>query len=420
MLSNYVKQAWHTFRETPLVSLISLLGTALSIAMIMVVVLLFQIKLAGYSPESKRARMLYVNTTSAVQITGHEQNNGGMSIRVAKECYYPLATAEAVAVFSREIRPVWLPARRLFDEHTVKYVDPGFWKVFDFTFVAGHPFTEADFRSAIPKVVITDRLAASFFGSEEVVGKSIVIDYIEYAVTGVVKSVSRAATDAFAEVWVPYTTRQSLSESCCEGIGGGLRAVLLAPSVSAKKEVCRELDGQIRRFNQGQKEFKLELLFGQPLSRLDVAIGNNGFKGGISLRDYLFHTGGLLLFLLLIPALNLVSVVQSAVQKRSGELGLRRAFGASRKKLVGLVLSENMVVTLMGSMLGLLLSVLLLYLGKRFLLYGEVELQASMLFQPAFFLSALGFAVVLNLLSAWLPAWRISRKQIVTSLGEEK
>lgn len=55
MILHYCKQAWFTFRQTPLVSVISLLGTALSIAMIMVVILLFQIKLAGYSPESGRA-----------------------------------------------------------------------------------------------------------------------------------------------------------------------------------------------------------------------------------------------------------------------------------------------------------------------------------------------------------------------------
>lgn len=420
MILIHVKQAWHTFRETPLVSLISLLGTALSIAMIMVVVLLFQIKLAGYSPESNRSRMLYVYSTSAVSRSGGEGSNGRMSAHVAKECYYALKTAEAVTVFTHEVHPVSLPAKRLFDEYTVKYTDPGFWHVFDFNFVAGNPFTEADFRSALPKAVITDRLAATLFGSEEAVGKSIVIDYVDYAVTGVVRPVSSAAWDAFADVWVPYTTNSSLSEGYCEGIIGRFRAVMLAPSVAAKKEVSREVEEHIRRFNAGQKEFTLKLFSTQPFGRLEIAIGNTGFRKEVSLRDYLFDTGGLLLFLLLIPALNLVSVVQSSVQKRSGELGVHRAFGASRGKLIRLVLSENMVVTLAGSVLGLLLSLFLLYLGKRFLMYGEVELQGSMLFKPVFFISALCFAVLLNLLSAWLPAWRISGRQIVTALGEEK
>lgn len=413
-------QAWHTFRETPLVSLLSLSGTALSIAMIMVVILLFQIKWAGYRPESMRGRMLYVYGTAARGIAGQGTNNGGMSAHVVKECYYTLQTPEAVTAFAAEQRPLSLPEKRLFDEYTVKYTDPGFWKVFDFTFVAGRPFTEADFRSALPAAVLTKRLAAKLFGTEEAVGKSVVIDYAAYTVAGVVENVSRAAENAFADVWVPYTTNASLMTSVCEGIGGDFRVVMLAPSAADKPAVCRELEEGIKRFNAGQQEYTLGLLSRQPFGRWEIAIGNNGFWREVTCWDYLFDKGGLLLFLLLIPALNLVSVVQSAVQKRSGELGLRRAFGASRVRLILQVLSENMVITLLGGVAGLLLSLLLLYLCKHFLMYGDAELQPGMLFQPVFFISALCFAALLNVLSAWIPAWRISRKEIVSSLGEEK
>lgn len=403
-----------------MVSLLSLSGTALSIAMIMVVILLFQIKWAGYRPESRRGRMLYVYGTVARSMTGQGSNNGGMSAQVVKECYYTLKTPEAVTAFAAEQRPLSLPHKRLFDEYAVKYTDPGFWKVFDFTFVAGRPFTEADFRSALPAAVLTERLATRLFGSEDAVGKSVVIDYATYTVTGVVENVSQAAENAFADVWVPYTTNASLMTSVCEGIGGDFRVVMLAPSAAKKPAVCRELEEEIKRFNAGQQEYTLALFSRQPFGRLEIAIGNNGFWNEVTLGDYLFDRGGLLLFLLLIPALNLVSVVQSGVQKRSGELGLRRAFGASRIRLIFQVLSENMVITLLGGAAGLLLSVLLLYLCKHFLMYGEVELQPGMLFQPVFFISALCCAALLNVLSAWIPAWRISRKQIVSALGEEK
>ena len=47
-------------RENRLISLISILGTALSIAMIMVVILVFQVQLTSFVPEVNRDRMLYV------------------------------------------------------------------------------------------------------------------------------------------------------------------------------------------------------------------------------------------------------------------------------------------------------------------------------------------------------------------------
>ena len=131
--------------------------------------------------------------------------------------------------------------------------------------------------------------------------------------------------------------------------------------------------------------------------------------------------GGLLLFLLLVPALNLMGVTQSAVQKRRSEMGIRKAFGATYGDLVRQVLYENGVITLVGGVLGLLLSFLLLPLCRSFLLEkADTVLQSDMLFKPGLFLVALLFCLLLNLLSAGIPALRIARQQIAASLkGEE-
>lgn len=52
MFRQYFKQAIQMLKENRLTSVISILGTALSIAMILVVILQFQIKLVGFRPES--------------------------------------------------------------------------------------------------------------------------------------------------------------------------------------------------------------------------------------------------------------------------------------------------------------------------------------------------------------------------------
>ncbi|MEG2068028.1 MAG: ABC transporter permease, partial [Tannerellaceae bacterium] len=399
---------------------VSILGTALSIAMIMVVVVLFQIKLVGYSPESARSRLLYVYGTLSQKLDGRGSNNGKASARVINECYYGMHTPEAVTASAYEVLPVSLPGKRLFEEYEILYTDPGFWKVFDFTFIAGHPFTEADFRSALPVAVVSDRLAALFFGQEEAIGKEIVIDYVNYQVVGVVKAVSKAATDAYADMWIPYTTSSAcMSRGVNEGVSGPFQIVMLAHSSADFEAIRAELDDRIRQFNVGQKEYSLGFVNNVgPIDRLDIAIGCNGFQRTVTMMDYLLDTGALLLLLLLVPAFNLVSVIQSSVQKRSGEFGVRRAFGSSRSKLMAQVLSENMVVTLLGGVLGLLLSVAFLHLGKAVLLNGsDVALDASMILKPIFFISALCFSVLLNTLSAFIPAWRASKKVIVDALN---
>ena len=60
MIKQYIKQALSMLRENPLISVISILGTALSIAMIMIVILVFQVQLTNFVPEVNRDRMLYV------------------------------------------------------------------------------------------------------------------------------------------------------------------------------------------------------------------------------------------------------------------------------------------------------------------------------------------------------------------------
>lgn len=418
MIKQYFKQACNMLSENPLISLISILGTALSIAMIMVIVIMIQVKLSGYSPESARDRMLYLSGTGAVAKDEKMRNNGQMSAHIVRECLYNLKQPEAVTAGFVEDRAVSLPAHRLFNEYRVRYIDPGFWKVFDFAFLDGKPFTEADFRSAIPVAVINEGLARKLFEGEEALGRTIVIDYVDYRVVGVVKSVSRAAADAYGDVWLPYTCHTGkYGFSRYEGIAGDFNAILLARHSSDFAAIRQELAGSVARFNSAQKEYDLSF-GGGPYDRLDVLAGSYGLRK-VSVREYLLDTGLLLLFLLLVPALNLTSVIQSSIQKRRSEMGLRKAFGATGDRLIMQVLSENMVITFFGGVLGLLLSIALFYLGKTMLIGANTQVSADMLLQPGLFGAALLFALLLNLLSAALPAIRISRQQIVNALTDK-
>ena len=72
-----------------------------------------------------------------------------------------------------------------------------------------------------------------------------------------------------------------------------------------------------------------------------------------------------------------------------------------------------------GGLIGIVLSVILLQLGKSFLLTKDTVVTFEMLFKPVLFAAALFFTLLLNLLSAGLPAIRISREQIVEALNNK-
>ena len=375
MIKQYIKQSIQMLKENRLVSVISIAGTAISIAMIMVVVLVFQIQFANFYPENNRDRMMYVDSGTEVK-TSNGWNRGNMSPEAVKECFYSLEIPEAVSGYAMQLKPLSIPGKRMYKGYQIKYTDTGFWKVFSFRFLTGKPFTQADFDSGITQAVVSESVARKLYGTTDVVGKTVIIDLTAYTVCGVVKDVSRAADTAFGDVWVPYTTDRILMTNA--------------------------------KIN----------FFENPITRFDIAIGSIGQRK-VDVKDYLLETGSLLLFLLLVPALNLLGVTQSAVQKRRAEMGVRKAFGATYGVLVRQILYENSVITLIGGLVGLLLSLLLLPVCKDFLLQSrDTALSGDMIFQPAVFLLALFFSLLLNLLSAGIPAMRIARQKIVISLKD--
>ena len=415
MIKQHIKQAVQLLKENRLVSCISIIGTALSIAMVMVVVLLFQIQLSGYYPEYNRDRMLYIQGTEATSKNGTDTNRGGMSAEVVRECFYSLKTPEKVTAIYSEDLPISLPNKRLFKEYNVKYTDDGFWSIFNFRFITGKPFEKADFLSGIPKAVITDQTARELFGTTDVLGKNIVINFINYLITGVVKEVSRAARDSYAEAWIPYTTKdQLMSLQYADGVSGGFNVCILAKHSKDFASIRTELKQQTARYNEGKQLYKVGFAE-NPISRLDIAMGSEGFRK-VDYKDFILETGSLVLFMLLIPALNLIGVTQASIQRRKSEVGLRKAFGATYSKLVSQILYENLVITLLGGALGLLFSFGLLNISKDFLLQNNTMINSDMLFQPGTFVATLFFVLLMNFLSAGIPALRIAKQPIVEAL----
>ena len=93
-INQYIKQSWRLLRQNRLAALLSILGTALAICMIMVFVILFIANTAAFKPESYRADTYYV---THVKIEGKTDGRRiamtGLGLPFIKECFYPLQSA---------------------------------------------------------------------------------------------------------------------------------------------------------------------------------------------------------------------------------------------------------------------------------------------------------------------------------------
>lgn len=419
MLKQYLKQAIQIIRENRLVSTISILGTAISIMMIMIVLLIMQIQLVNYYPENKRDRMLYAEggATHVISMDQERESQGNMSVETAKACFYSLTTPETVTAFYSGDFAFSLPTRMAFNSFPVKGVDSNFWKVFSFHFTKGNPFSEADFDSGMKQIVLSETIARRFFGTTDVIGQEILLNRVPYRICGVVEDVSEAASTAYAAAWVPYSSIPAImrQEADFENIRGLLSVVILARDASDFESIRNELATKLAQYNQTKRDYKVDF-HRNPVTRWEKLRGSVG-QTYVEWKDYWLETGALLLLLIVVPALNLLGVTQSSIQKRQAEIGVRKAFGATNRDIIRQVLCENAVTTLLGGFVGFVLSLLVLPLCKDFLLHSsDTTLSFSMLVRPSAFILALLFSLLLNLLSAGIPAWWISRKAIVEAV----
>ena len=61
-MKRLIKQAIHLIRQNPFYSLITIIGTAVTIAFVMVVVMIYEFRTANIAPESHRSRVMYTDT----------------------------------------------------------------------------------------------------------------------------------------------------------------------------------------------------------------------------------------------------------------------------------------------------------------------------------------------------------------------
>lgn len=143
-------------------------------------------------------------------------------------------------------------------------------------------------------------------------------------------------------------------------------------------KICAgEAEARLASFNSTLSDYKADMLHLPTTQVEEWLYGGNEKPQDVS-RVYLRY-GVVLFILLLVPALNLSSITFSRMRKRVAELGVRRAFGATKRDIVSQVLLENLVLTLAGGLLGLVLSFFSLWLLRDWLLttsLGEAGLSA--------------------------------------------
>lgn len=420
----YIQGAIGSLKAQPLVSWVSIAGTALAIFMIMMAVMSEDIQTAPYAPESNRDRWLVVNGASIANVDWEEEteSNGGMGYHMIKQTIYAMQTPEAVAVVDWQTEALLSDASgKAFGARSFG-VDDGFWKVMDFSFISGKPFDKGDFESGQPVAVLSESTARRLFRTSDAAGREFRINHVPYRVRGVVKDVSTLATYAWSEVWIPYTANGSSDDSWCDYMGS-LKAIILPRTREDMPKVREEYKTLMAKFGEETKlkgwKFDLRERPYDQETAVNTPWVNMGPDMG-AVRRMRYFTWAILL---LVPAVNLSSMTHSRLTRRREEIGVRRAFGATRGNILADLFIENLLITIAAGIIGLALSVVFAFFGAESVFAAQAmggnvtNISPMMLLNWNTFGLALLFCLILNILSVTLPALQAAKTNVVNALA---
>lgn len=115
---------------------------------------------------------------------------------------------------------------------------------------------------------------------------------------------------------------------------------------------------------------------------------------------------------LLLSAFGIYGLISFVAASRTREAGIRMALGATRKNIVGLVVSQGIRLTLLGAFAGVVVSALLARLLSG-MLFGVRALDGTTLLLTISILGAV------TTIAALIPAWRSSRVEPMSALRTE-
>ena len=406
MLKNYFKIAIAVLKRRKFFTFISLFGISFTITILVVLTAFIDKVINDKYPDKKRDRLLFVNN---IEQRGPQALNGSsLSYYFYSHYASTLKTPYKMAISSMyQGTNTYVNNKKIAINY--KYTNDSFWEVLDFDFLEGKPYTKQQLDNGERVTVISEDLKKEYFGDvPSVVGKYIEADNVQYRVNGVVRNVPITTYMLYGDMYLPYSVAKSDYKSNTS-YGGPNLLILMAKTTADVPKIQKEFEEMVRRLPMSDKMYDHIYCHADTFITGYVRTGNEEQSGVVIA---LTAISIFVLLVMLLPTLNLVNINITRIMERSSEIGVRKAFGASSRTLVYQFIVENLILTFLGGLIGIVFSWFIIRVINSANLIDNVVLSLN----ATVLLFALLTCLIFGLLSGVYPAWRMSRLNVVNAL----
>jgi putative ABC transport system permease protein len=402
-LSGLVKTAGRSILRNRVRSLLTMLGIIIGVASVIVMVAV------GEGAEQQIRRQIEAMGTNVLTIrSGSMQARGGVRIATGGRRTLTLDDIDRLRSIPgiAAISPISRASGRVVGgggnwQTTAMGVTPDFLVIRDWDLDAGVMFTEQDIRAAAKIAVIGRTVADELFPGQDPVGASIRIGAMPIQIVGVLRERGQnMGEDQDDIVLMPVTTvmRRMNGTRFIDQI---MISAVSMDAIAGVQAEAEEVLRSVRRLG--------------PNAESDFNIRNQSDmmeRATETTRTMTMLLAAIAGVSLIVGGIGIMNIMLVSVTERTREIGIRMAVGAREGDILMQFLIESIVLSVMGGIIGVALSVVLIWVMNNW-----VGLPA--LFAPATVLMSLGFSGVVGVFFGFYPARKAARLNPIQALRFE-
>ena len=265
----------------------------------------------------------------------------------------------------------------------------------------GSFFTEGDVSNSSNVVVLGYNVVTDYFGKTNPVGEEVKINGKNFTVMGILKSVGYTfGMSPDNSIYIPITTAQNKLY--------GIDTINQITAKVKSEEVMDQAIDEAKSILRVQHHILTE-----ESSDFEISSSAQLLEMASTVTDILIITlTSIAAISLLVGGIGIMNIMFVSVTERTREIGIRKAIGAKNRDILIQFLTESVVLSLSGGIIGIGLAGLITWILKTF-----TELNSLITLSPI--IMALSFSTAIGMIFGIFPAMRAARLNPIDSLRHE-